>query len=52
MKITVITWKDEKETLASLNRMINKNEKRFRKRRRIESWKTFKLWMRRVLKKR
>ena len=50
MKITVITWKDErwsadKEALAGLNKLLKENAKITQRESRVTFWKILKQWM-------
>ena len=56
MKITVITWKDErysasKEDLASINKMVRENAKKTKRESKISFWKRIKQWTIRAIKK-
>ena len=53
MKITVITWKDErwsadKEALAGINEMLKENAKITKRESRVNFWKIFKHWVRKI----
>ena len=53
MKITVITWKDErwsadKEALDGINKMLKENAKTIKKESRVGFWKMFKHWVRKI----
>ena len=53
MKITVITWKDErwsanKEALADLNKMLRENAKITKRESRGSFWKIFKHWVKKI----
>ena len=57
MRITVITWKDERysasnEDLASINKMLRENAKKTKRESKISFWKRIKQWMIRAIKKR
>jgi len=57
MKITVITWKDErwsadKEALDGINKMLRENAKKTKRESKISFWKGIKQWMIRAIKKR
>ena len=53
MKITVITWKDErwsanKKDLQEINELIQKNHKTINKKLRLNFWKIFKCWVAKI----
>ena len=53
MKITVITWKDErwsadKEALDGINKMLRENSKIIKRESRVSFWKAFKHWVRKI----
>ena len=53
MKITVITWKDErwsadKEALDGINKMLRENAKITKRESRVSFWKMFKHWVKKI----
>ena len=53
MKITVITWKDErwsanKKDLQEINELIQKNGRQINKNTRANLWKIFKCWVAKI----
>ena len=53
MKITVITWKDErwsanKKDLQEINELIQKNGRQINKKTRANLWKIFKCWVSKI----
>ena len=53
MKITVITWKDErwsadKDALSGLNKMLRENAKITKRESTVNFWKIFKHWVRKI----
>lgn len=53
MKITVITWKDErwsanKKDLQEINELIQKNGRQINKKTRANLWKIFKCWVAKI----